>query len=72
MFGAEVLRDLPGVGKFAKVFFLEADGERFDRLRHHRTHQPNHQARIDPTTQERAQWNLAHQAHPDGILEQCA
>ena len=68
---AEVLCNLLGVGKFTVVVLLEANRERFDWLRHHRTHQPYHHARIDPATEKCAQRDLAHQTHLYRVLEQC-
>src|SRR5260221_12164826 len=65
-----MLCDLASVGKFTKIIFLEADGEGFDRLRHHRTHQPDHHARIDSTTEKGSQGNLAHQTNFHGIFQE--
>src|SRR5260370_9772344 len=65
-----MLRDLPGVGKLTKIIFLEANGEGFDRLRHRRTHQPDHNARIDPATEKGPQGNLAHQTNFHGIFQE--
>src|SRR5712691_7711301 len=58
-----MLRDLPSVGKFTKIIFLEANGEGFDRLRHHRTHQSDHNARINSPAEKGPQGNLAHQTN---------
>ena len=69
MIGTEVFCNLPGVGKLAVVVHLEANGEGFDRLRHHLAHQAYHDARIDPSAQKRPQGHFTHQANFDRIFQ---
>src|SRR2546425_1215168 len=71
MLGAEMPRNLPRIGEFAVVIFLEADRECFDRLWHHRTHQPYYHTRINSTAQECTQWHLAHETNLHSIFQQC-
>jgi hypothetical protein len=63
-------RHLPRVSELAECPRLECDRERLERPPEHRRHERRNRAAVDPSRQEHAERNIAHQPELDGLLEQ--
>jgi hypothetical protein len=70
--GAVAFGDQPGVGKLALVLAREANRERLDRLGGLVRHQGDDQRRIEASRKERAEGNIGHHAHADGLFHDFA
>src|ERR1022692_2069601 len=70
--GADLFRDLAGVGQLAESLLAVADGESFDRPAGYGLHESGDRALIDAAGEKHAERHIAHEARADGLFQTCA
>ncbi len=67
--GAEMFGRLPCPTRLVELRFAEADRKRVHRHSACTAHRADHHGRVEPSGEERAQGNVAHQSQPDRLLQ---